>query len=146
MINRGEGSEVGMTEKPVGNQGLEPEAELGEVLTDFRMSVHAWSAAAVTGPRTLLGAPPRRVGRMAVGWALGAALIAAGAGGGVYEHHRQELKIARQRAAAAERMAAEQRARQEEEDLLAKVDSEVSREVPSAMEPLAQLMAEDETR
>jgi hypothetical protein len=30
--------------------------------------------------------------------------------------------------------------------LLAKVDSDVSRAVPSAMEPLAQLMAEDETR
>ena len=34
----------------------------------------------------------------------------------------------------------------EEEDLLAKVDSEVARQVPSAMEPLARLMAEDETR
>ena len=44
-----------------------------------------------------------------------------------------------------QRQVAEQRAR-EEEDLLAKVDSDVSREVPSAMEPLAQLMAEDEAR
>ena len=42
-----------------------------------------------------------------------------------------------------QRLMAEQRAR-EEEDLLAKVDSDVSREVPSAMEPLAQLMAEDD--
>jgi hypothetical protein len=41
--------------------------------------------------------------------------------------------------------AAEQQARQEDEDLLAKVDSDVSREVPAAMEPLAQMMAEDET-
>jgi hypothetical protein len=32
----------------------------------------------------------------------------------------------------------------ENEDLLAKVDSDVSRAVPSAMEPLAQLMADDE--
>jgi hypothetical protein len=38
----------------------------------------------------------------------------------------------------------EQQAKAEEEDLLAKVDSDVSREVPSAMEPLAQMMAEDE--
>jgi len=45
-----------------------------------------------------------------------------------------------------QRLAAQERARQEEEDLLAKVDSDVSREVPSAMEPLAQLMAGDETR
>jgi hypothetical protein len=32
----------------------------------------------------------------------------------------------------------------EEEDLLAKVDSDVSREVPVAMEPLARLMDEGE--
>ena len=32
------------------------------------------------------------------------------------------------------------------EDLLAKVDKDVSREVPAAMEPLGQLMAEDETQ
>jgi hypothetical protein len=47
-----------------------------------------------------------------------------------------------------ERLAVQQRnqqARQEDEDLLAKVDSDVSREVPAAMEPLAQIMAEDET-
>jgi hypothetical protein len=44
-----------------------------------------------------------------------------------------------------QRLMAEQQAR-EEEDLLAKVDSDVSREVPSAMEPLAQLMAVDETQ
>jgi hypothetical protein len=41
---------------------------------------------------------------------------------------------------------AAQRAQAEEEDLLAQVDSDVSREVPSAMEPLAQLMAEDESK
>ena len=38
-----------------------------------------------------------------------------------------------------------QQAKQEDEDLLAKVDRDVSREVPAAMEPLAQLMVEDET-
>jgi hypothetical protein len=53
------------------------------------------------------------------------------------------------RAVAPDRLAAEQRNQQtheEEEDLLAKVDSDVSRQVPAAMEPLAQLMAADETR
>jgi hypothetical protein len=38
-----------------------------------------------------------------------------------------------------------QQVRQEDEDLLAKVDSDVSRGVPSAMEPLAQMMAGDVT-
>ncbi len=57
--------------------------------------------------------------------------------------------MAAARIAEHERQAAEQRnqqLRQEDEDLLAKVDSDVSREVPSAMEPLAQMMAGDETR
>jgi len=43
-------------------------------------------------------------------------------------------------------VARELQAREDEEELLAKVDSDVSRVVPSAMEPLAQLMAEDGTR
>jgi hypothetical protein len=56
------------------------------------------------------------------------------------------MRIAVARAAEQQRQAAQERARQEEEDLLAKVDSDVSREVPSAMEPLAQLMAGDVTQ
>jgi hypothetical protein len=66
----------------------------------------------------------------------------------VFEH-QQKVQAARTaeaaRAAEQQKVIAEQRAR-EEEDLLANVDSDVSREVPSAMEPLAQLMTDDETR
>jgi hypothetical protein len=51
------------------------------------------------------------------------------------QQHLQEQLVAQQRS---------QQARQEDDDLLAKVDSDVSREIPTAMEPLAQLMAEDE--
>jgi hypothetical protein len=70
-------------------------------------------------------------------------------GGGLYEQHqRQEMArvAAAARAAEQQRLVAAQQARDAEEDLLAKVDSDVSREVPSAMEPLAQLMAEDESK
>jgi hypothetical protein len=42
------------------------------------------------------------------------------------------------------RPAAQSEARPEEEQLMASVDSDVARQVPSAMEPLAQLMAGDE--
>jgi hypothetical protein len=58
------------------------------------------------------------------------------------------MRSAAARVAQQQRLAAQQRdqqAQQEDEDLLAKVDRDVSREVPVAMEPLAQLMAEDET-
>ena len=133
----------------VGNFADEPGA-LDEALRDFRLSVHAWSEAVYSRPRRALAASPhRRAGRLAAGWALGCVLVAGGVSGGVWGHHRQEMRIAAARAAERERLAAgerNQRARQEDEDLLAKVDSDVSREVPSAMEPLAQLMAEDETR
>jgi len=65
------------------------------------------------------------------------------------------MRITAARAAVQQRQAAqerEQQARQEKEDLLtkddllAKVDKDVSREVPAAMEPLGQLMAEDEAQ
>jgi CHASE3 domain sensor protein len=75
-------------------------------------------------------------------------LVAGGVGSGIQERqHKLELAriAAEARAAEQRRVIAEQRAR-EEEDLLANVDSDVSREVPSAMEPLARLMADDETR
>jgi hypothetical protein len=126
------------------------EAELDAALRDFRLSVHAWSEAAYNRPRTALAAAPRRrVWQLAAGWALGCALVAGGVSGGFYEHHQHEMKIAAARVAEQQRLAAEQRdklAREQEEDLLAKVDSDVSREVPSAMEPLARLMAEDESK
>ena len=99
---------------------------------------------------------PRTVARwcgseLAAGGGLGAGMRAGGweRERRVYEHHhRQEVATdcgGRGGGKAAEAGRASSALAQEEEDLLAKVDSDVSREVPSAMEPLAQLMAEDET-
>jgi hypothetical protein len=107
--------------------------------------VFAWSDAEYGKPRMAVRPVRQRSWRLAAGWALGCVLMAGGVSGGVYErHYRQEqAKIAAVREAERQRLAAEQRVR-EEDELLAKVDSDVSREVPSAMEPLAQLMAEDE--
>jgi hypothetical protein len=136
--------------------GLNPELnaeqdpELDEALRNFRSSVQAWSEAAYVRPRAAVERGQRRIWRLAVGWALGCVLVAGGASTGVWEHHQREMRSAAARVAEQERLAAQQRrnqqVRQEDEDLLAKVDSDVSREVPRAMEPLAQLMAEDETR
>ena len=122
--------------------------ELDETLRDFRLSVHAWSEAALSRPRTIVATGRTRIWRLAVSWALGCFLIVGGVSGGVYEHlHRQQLaRIGAAHEAELQRQAAKERVRVEEEDLLAKVDSDVSREVPSAMEPLAQLMAEDESQ
>jgi hypothetical protein len=120
--------------------------ELEQALKDFRMSVCAWSEAAYCRPRTVARVVRRRSWRLAAGWALGLALVAGGVSGTVFERHqRQQMEraAAQQRLAQErQRLALEQQAK-EEERLLAEVDSDVSRAVPSAMEPLAQLMVED---
>ena len=122
---------------------------LSRVLADFKMSVHAWSDAELSRPRGLAQGMRRRSWRLAAGVALGCTLVAGGVSGGVYERHQRheaarvaaEAQVAEQ-----QRLVAAEKARQDEEDLLAKVDSDESRETPSAMEPLAQLMAEDEVQ
>jgi hypothetical protein len=125
---------------------------LEQALKNFRMSVVAWSDAAYSRPRTVTQAVRRKSWRLAAGWAMGCALAVGVVAGAGYERHRgQELaRIEAERVASQQRLAQEQQgllreqqAKAEEEDLLAKVDSDVSREVPSAMEPLAQMMAED---
>ncbi len=129
-------------------------------------SSYSRSDAAYSRPRTTVRRTVRHSWRLAASWALGCVLAAGSLAGAVYErHHRQELARiaavqAAQRAAqvraAAEQAAAAQSALQDralagrsnaavraddaDAYLLATVDSDVSREVPAAMEPLAQLV------
>jgi hypothetical protein len=126
------------------------DAELEQALKDFRLTVHAWSEAAYNRPRRVEAGLRRRAfrtWRLAAGWALGCALVVGGVSGGVYErHHAMEVaKIRAAQEAEHQRQMAAQKAA-EEEEALARVDSDVSREVPSAMEPLAQLMGDEGTR
>jgi hypothetical protein len=129
------------------DEGNMQDAGLEQALRDFRSSVHAWSEAEYSRPHQ-----PERVVRLmswrvAVGCALGCVLAAGSMSDGLYErHHRQELAkvAAAAEAARQQKLEAEQPAVQESDDLFAKVDSDVSRQVPRAMEPLAQLMTEDD--
>jgi type IV secretory pathway TrbF-like protein len=127
------------------NAELEP--ELRQALGEFRLSVHAWSEAAYSRERGVAVAAPRQSWRLAAGWALGFVLAVGGVSGGVYQrHHSQVLaQIAQQQEIERQKQAALEKER-DEEALLASVDTDVSQEVPSAMEPLAQLMAEDESK
>lgn len=125
--------------------------ELQAALKDFKSSVHAWSDAAYSRPRQVARAAKSRGWRLAASWAMGCLLVVGSVSGGLFERqHRIELaRIAsHQQAADREKQLREQeaRARVTDEDLLADVDSAVSRQVPNAMEPLAQLMTEDETK
>ncbi len=140
-------------EEPTENESMKIDAldpELKQAIGDFKASVHAWSAAAQSRPRTLHRAVVHRAWRLAAGWSLAGVLLLGTVSGGVYEHHRR--LVAAQHAAAQEadhqRALAAQRAlaeAQREEEMLASVDTAVSREVPSAMEPLALLTEESET-
>jgi hypothetical protein len=72
--------------------------------------------------------------------------------GGLSEYqHRQELaRVAAQqrveRIAEQQRAATDQSGAGADQDLLATVDSDIAREVPAAMEPLAQLMDDTGTK
>ncbi len=128
--------------------GSDGDSELDRVLSDFRLSVHAWSNAVYHRPRHVVGVAPRRMAwRRAAVWSLGAVLVAGSTGGGLleYQHWQEQTRIAAVREAERERQLREERTREAAEQL-AKVDSDVSRQVPNALEPLAQLMTEDESQ
>lgn len=144
------------------------EAGLEDALKNFRSSVHAWSDAEFTRPRSVLLAEHRRTWRRAAAWALGCALAASTLSAGIYEHHLHDqsarlARIAAEHAAQNKQFAAQQNAAQDgdfeqeaagtaaqapaqpqgaDEKLMAAVDQDVSQPVPSALEPLAQLMDE----
>jgi sarcosine oxidase delta subunit len=135
------------TRYPKDEQEQASDAALELALKNFRSSVHAWSEAVYSQPHQSVKGVGYLSWRLAAGCALGCVLVAGTVTGGVYEHHRrQELAkmAAATEAARQQKLAAEERTRKENEDLLAKVESDVSREVPSAMEPLAQLMTDYE--
>lgn len=125
-------------------EALDP--AMKQALDDFKGSVHRWSDAMMNRQRVAHKAVMHRTWRLAAGGALASVLIAGAVSGGLYEHHHhQELaRIAAAKEAAHQRELAAERARAEE-DLLARVDSDVSREVPSALEPLASLVNDDDT-
>jgi hypothetical protein len=140
-------------------------------LKHFKASVDAWSEAAYSRPRfnesKSVARTAQHTWRLAASWALGCLLIAGSLAGGLYERHQRleavraaEVKAAQQKVrlaaeqrvtatpvatniAAGRRPAAVKRAINTDEDLLATVDNDVSRQVPAAMEPLAQIMDGD---
>lgn len=125
---------------------VELDSELKQALVDFRQSVHAWSEAELkTAGRVRVEA--HGGWRPVLAWALGCMVIAGGVGGGIYDHHRMVVERAQAAARMAHerQLAAQQKAEENDEALLANVDTDVSRSVPAAMEPLAQLVEDNGT-
>ena len=150
-MNRFEDEANGLRERTGMAAGDLQDVELDEALRNFKNSVHAWSEDVYSRPRSVTSEVRVRSWRLAAGWALGCVLVAGSVSGGFVErHHRIELAriAAQQRADQQQRQLQEQQARAKitDEALLADVDSAVSRQVPNAMEPLAQMMSDDETR
>jgi hypothetical protein len=130
-------------------------------LKHFKTSVDSWSEAAYGRQRTA-GLKTHFTWRLAASWALGCMLVAGALAGTLYERNaRQEsariaaIKAAEQKNSLDSKVTeqpvavsaktdrpriAVKKAASEDADLLASVDSDVSRQVPSAMEPLAQMM------
>ena len=143
---------------------------LAEALRNFKASVDAWSKAAYSRPRKAFIAA-RHTWRLAATVALACMVVAGSVTAAFVERHHQQ-EIARQAAikATAQKSSLEHAATaqppianspapkvkavkvaqppaksrsENDDDLLANVDSDISRQVPAAMEPLAQMMGEN---
>lgn len=144
----------------------ELEPALKQALGEFKESVHAWSEAEFARPRTV-HVEAHGLRRVALGWSIAGLLLASGVSGVVlFGHHGpqspavaavHEAPRTPERAAepAQPRQVQEERPQAgmpktakeavQEEELLASVDSAVSRTVPSAMDPLADMGSESST-
>jgi len=126
------------------DDGLELQPELREAIGNFKSSVDAWSENMLSRPREAKE-PVRTNWGLVTKWALGCAVFIGTVSGGVYENHRQQeaAKVEAARIAEQQHELAAQRAK-DEADLMARVDSDIARQVPSALEPLASLMDENQ--
>lgn len=128
-------------------EALDP--ALRQALSEFKACVHAWSDAEFHRPHTVRSTVAQRTWRLAAGWSLAAVLLAGTGSAGVYEYHQRQVaaQAAAAREAERQREMAAEKAREQaqwEDEMLASVDTAVSRAVPSAMEPLVQVADETE--
>jgi uncharacterized protein HemX len=149
---------------PDGNIGQAHEVGdpvLDQALRNFRSSVHAWSEAVYCQPHQVV--PVHIVSWRGISaWALALVLAVGIAVGGFYGHNHRQSGTAAADAAQTRKPAESQPVMSEanprttavpavaepvrsDNEELAKVDSDVSRMVPTAMEPLAQMMTVDES-
>jgi hypothetical protein len=149
--------------------------DLKQALKHFKASMDAWSDAAMSRPRVVAKTSARHSWRRVASWGMACLLAACGLAVGVHAiYHRQQMaKLpaqetvqqtavkqvasgqetalpdsaqAAETAPVPETKAVKDDAGAEDKDLLASVDRSLSRTVPEAMEPLAQLMDDNEAQ
>lgn len=136
------------------------EAELGPVLGGFRENVKSWSEGTCSSLRAEIYTPSAHWKR-ALGWAVGCAVSVVGVAGVVQIQHHGSSSSVEPQIAMSEKVAEVEpvplvpqrapeptrieRPRQQAhpEDWMAKVDSDVSRQIPEVLEPLAQWTTDD---
>ncbi len=153
----------------------EEDRELKQALKHYKTSMDAWSDAAMSRPRMLAKTSARHRWWRVASWAMGCLLAVCSLAVGVHAiyHEQQMARLSAQKTAqqaavepvasgqetgqpasaqAAETApvpaikAAKDEADEQDKDLLASVDRALSRTVPEAMEPLAQLMDDNEAQ
>lgn len=129
---------------------LEP--ELREALGNFKASVDAWSDAMISRPREAK-APSRTNWSAVTKWALGCVVFAGTVSGGLYQNSRlqeaarvEATRIVEQQRELAAAKANKQNDLTANDDLMANVDTDIAREVPSALQPMASLMTDDDSQ
>ena len=130
-------------------QDVVQDTVLEQALRNFKLSVRAWSEAAYSRPRAAQMTARHRSWRLAAGWAMACVLVAGTVTGGVFERAEQQraVRAAAVKAQQAQQQLAAARQRQlQDQKLMTAVDTDISQEVPSAMEPLADLMQDGETQ
>ncbi len=133
------------------------EQELAGVFAAYRESVQAWSSDVMSRERRVVVSARRPLSFRLATFAMTAVLLASVITGGVVQHERNvqdaqrvaqqkadeqklaEQKVAQEKKAAEIQLAAQQGV--QDDELLADVDSDIAQDSPSAMEPLASLMA-----
>ena len=145
---------------------LELDPVLKQAFGDFKASVHAWSEAEFARPRAA-HAKAHGLRRWALGWSVAGLLLAGGVSGVVMLGHRGHQgpatatvngaqspaqrtpeplqKTVTQEGARTASASAAAQVDPQEEELMASVDSAVSRTIPSAMDPLVDLGTESGT-
>ena len=129
---------------------LEP--ELREALGNFKASVDAWSDAMISRPREAK-APSRTNWSAVTKWALGCVVFAGTVSGGLYQNSQlqeaarvEATRIVEQQRELAAAKANKQNDLTANDDLMANVDTDIAREVPSALQPMASLMTDDDSQ
>jgi hypothetical protein len=131
------------------NESEDP--QVAEALRHFRESVHAWSEAEYSKPRTVRQARRNSIWSIMasplLGWSLAAIVLGTSVGVPVEMHHRNQVQAAQKVAAdqAAQKLAQEKAeqariAAIDDDELMSHVDSDIAQDAPDAMQPLASLM------